>query len=156
MARRFRPNGAKGFALLGFAVVAMAFGVAFLSPWALIPPPPLGLAYLDRLIPLQVWGGVWWASAVLLLVGAYREDQSKAMVLFAPMLFIFAASYGMTIGSTEGKMQVAFILQTAIFFGLFVACLAVSRLVNAPPVDIGALVNRVNNSGSQEGSGGEH
>lgn len=151
-----KVNGAKGVALLAFALVAAVFGVAFLSPWALIPPPPVGLVFLDRLIPLQWWGGVWWASAFVLAVGAFRQDQSKAMVLFAPMLFIWGISYGMTIPTVENpRMQVAFVLQTVIFFALFVACLAVARLVNAPPVDLEALVNRVRDSNSGEGGDDE-
>lgn len=152
-----RVNGAKGVALLAFSFVAAAFGVAFLSPWALIPPPPTGLVFLDRLVPLQWWGGAWWASAVVLGVGAFRQDQSKAMILFAPLLFIWAVSYGFTIPSVnEPRMQTAFVLQTVIFAALFVACLAVARLVNAPPVDLEALVQRVNgHSESQEGEGDE-
>lgn len=150
-------NGAKGVALLGFSLVAAAFGVAFLSPWALIPPPPRGLTFLDTLIPLQWWGGAWYASALVLVVGAFRQDQSKAMVLFAPLLFIWGISYGFTIPTVEEpRMQVAFTLQTVIYFALFIACLAVARLVNAPPVDLEALINRVNGSESQEGDGGEH
>lgn len=151
-----RLNGAKGMALLAFAFVAAAFGVAFLSPWALIPPPPLGLVFLDRLIPLQWWGGAWWLSALILVWGAFREDQSRAMILFAPLLFIWGISYAGTIPSlTEPRLQVAFTLQTVIFFALFVACLAVARLVNAPPLDMEALLYRVNNPHESEEESGE-
>lgn len=154
---KLRVNGAKGVALIGFALVAMAFGVAFLSPWALIPPPPPGLVFLDKLVPLQWWGGAWWVSAAVLLWGAFRQDQTRAMILFAPLLFIWGTSYAFTIPTlSEPRLQVAFTLQTVIFFALFIACLAVARLVNAPPLDLEALVNRVNGSGSQEGMGDEH
>lgn len=152
-----KVNGAKGVALLSFAAVAAVFGVAFLSPWALIPPPPRGLVFLDNLVPLQWWGGAWWLASAVLLVGAFRQDQSKAMVIFAPLLFIWAVSYGFSIPTLEDpRLQVAFTLQTVVFLGLFVACLAVSRLVNAPPVDLEALVYRVNHSEPREGTGDEH
>lgn len=153
--RALRINGAKGMALLAFAVVAAAFGVAFLSPWALIPPPPPGLVFLDRLIPLQWWGASWWAASLVLLWGSFREDQSRAMVLFTPLLFVWGVSYaGSAPTLTEPRMQVAFVLQAAIFFALFAACLAVARLVNAPPVDLDALQARVDGA-SQEGVGDE-
>jgi hypothetical protein len=154
-----KVNGPKGWCLIAFAFVAAAFGVAFLSPWALIPPPPRGLVFLDSLVPLQWWGGGWWLSSVVMLWGAFRQDQSRAMVLFAPMLFIWSVSYGLTVPTVEpGRVQTAFILQTVIFFALFVSCLAVARLVNAPPLDLDELRHRVldGTGESQEGLGDEH
>lgn len=156
MGRRIQSlhiNGAKGMALLAFAVVAASFGVAFLSPWALIPPPPAGLAWLDRFIPLQWWGGAWWAAAGVLLWGAFRQDQSRAMVLFSPLLFIWGISYaGSASMQADSRLQVAFTLQAVVFFALFSACLAVARLVNAPPVDLEAL--RLKVLGIDESPGG--
>lgn len=152
-----RVNGAKGVALLGFAMVAAAFGVAFLSPWALIPPPPQGLIYLNNLIPLEWWGGAWWLAAVVLVWGAFRQDQSRAMVIFAPLLLIWATSYAWTIPTLNNpRLQIAFTLQVVIYLALFMSCLAVARLVNSPPIDLEALRNRVLDGQPQEGNGDEH
>lgn len=150
MTMRMHINGAKGLALLSFGVMAALFGVAFLSPWAIIPPPPRGLVFLNGIVPLEVWGGVWWAAAVWLIVGAFREDQSKAMAPFAAMLFVWAASYGFTAWDEYQRTgYTVFWFSSALFAALLVASLAIARLVNAPPVDLEALQHRV--LGADEG-----
>lgn len=146
---RPRINGARGVTLLGFALVSLVFGVAFNSPIAVIPPPPAGLAGLDGFIPLQWWGLAWYASAALLLVGAFRQDQSRSMTLFAGLLAVWAISYGSAAATTNNpRMLTIFILQAVIYGGLLIACLGVARLINAPPVNIEALRKKVL---SQEG-----
>lgn len=132
-----RVNGAKGVALLAFGVMAALFGVAFLSPWAIIPPPPRGLVLLNSFIPLEVWGAAWWAAATWLIVGAFREDQSKSMVFFAPMLFVWAVSYALSAWDEFARTgYTLFWLSSALFMSLLIACLAIARLVNAPPAHV--------------------
>jgi FtsH-binding integral membrane protein len=126
--RRPRINGAKGVALLGYSIVAGIFGVALLSPWALIPPPPPGLVFLDSLVPLRFWGGVWWVTALLLIIGAFRKSHTVSLGLFAAILFVWSASYGFTAFTVAGKLATAYSLQATIFAGLLVSVLATARL----------------------------
>lgn len=148
---RPKINGARGVTLLGFSLVAVVFGAAFNSPVAVIPPAPAGLVALDALIPLPWWGLLWYVAAVFLFVGAFRQDQAKSMMLFAGLLAVWAMSYfGATFTATSPRLASLFGMQTVIFGGLLTACLGVSRLLNAPPIDVSALRRRVHNQGEQE------
>lgn len=145
-----RVNGARGVTLLGFALVAVVFGVAFNSPLAVIPPAPAGLVGLDALIPLQVWGLGWYLAAVFLIVGAFRQDQSRSLALFAGLLAVWTISYaGAAFTAPTARLVSLFGMQTVIFGGLLMACLGVARLLNAPPIDITALRKRVHTEGEQ-------
>lgn len=149
---RLRINGARGVTLLGFALVAIVFGLAFNSPVAVIPPPPAGLVGLDSLIPLQVWGILWYLAGLFLVVGAFRQDQSKSMVLFAGLLTVWAITYLIAAFTAETPRLVSiFYLQTVIYAGLLTAVLGVARLLNAPPVDIAALRKRVQSIEGERG-----
>lgn len=140
---RPQVRGAKGVALLGYAMVSVVFGLALLSPWALIPPPPRGLVFLDSLIPLQWWGALWWAAAVMLTLGAFRRNQAKSLGLFAACLFVWSTSYGFSAFTVTGPQSVAFTLQAAVFAGLLCSVLATARLLATPPVNIVALRARL-------------
>ncbi|MFH5879752.1 hypothetical protein [Arthrobacter sp. NA-172] len=132
--------------LISFGVVALVFGLAFYSPIALVPPPPPGLIILDNIIPLQFWGVAWYIAGLIMFIGAFRQDQSHAMGLFSGLLAVFAISYAWSaIGASAGpqRTMVAFWLQSVIYIALLSACLSVSRLVNAPPVDVDELRKKV-------------
>lgn len=147
---RLHVNGAKGVTLLSFAVIAALFGVAFLSPWAIIPPPPRGLTLLNSWIPLEVWGAAWWVVALWLGAGAFREDQSKALIPFAAMLFVWSASYGFAAADEYYRTgYTVFWLPSALFLALLAASFGIARLVNAPPADLEKLASRV--LGDEEG-----
>lgn len=138
-----RINGAKGLAMISFGVMAGLFGVAFFSPWQIIPPPPKGLVFLNGLLPLEFWGAAWWLAAIALFVGAFRDDQSQAMSPFAGMLFVWASSYAFSAWDEYLHTgYTTFWLSSALFLALLVASLAVARLVNAPPVNLEAIQGR--------------
>lgn len=137
-------NGARGVTLLGYGMVALVFGLAFNSPVAVIPPPPVGLRGLDALIPLPWWGLMWYLAALFLFIGAFRQNQSKSMMLFSGLLFVWMTAYaGATFVATDPRTISLFAMQTVIFGGLLTSCLGVARLLNAPPIDIDALRKRV-------------
>lgn len=143
-----RINGAKGLAMFSFGIMAGLFGVAFLSPWKIIPPPPRGLIFLNELVPLEVWGGLWWVAAIALFIGAFRNDQSQAMAPFSAMLFVWAASYAFSAWDQfHHEGYTIFWLSSALFLALLFASLAVARLVNAPPVNLEAVQERVSGNG---------
>lgn len=150
---RLHINGARGVTLLGFSIVALVFGLAFNSPVAVIPPPPAGLVGLDALVPLPIWGLLWYLAGAFLFVGAFRQDQSKSMVLFAGLLAVWAISYLIAAATaTTPRLVSIFYLQAAIYGGLLTACLGVARLLNAPPIDIDALRRRVTTRKEEQGN----
>ncbi|ASZ74333.1 hypothetical protein SEA_KINGBOB_19 [Arthrobacter phage KingBob] len=140
-----RINGARGATLLGFAGMSILFGVAYLpTPISIIPPIPTGLELLDSLVPLGWWGGVWFAAGLYLLVGAFRQDQSRAMALFAGMCAVWALSYTQAFIAamfTNGHSRLW--LAMGLYWSMLVACVGVSRLVNAPIRKIGRLIREI-------------
>lgn len=124
-----------------FGVSALVFSLAFFGPLKIVPPPPKGLVPLSQVLPLEVWGLAWLAVAVWLFYSSFREDQSQAMGAYAAMLFVSAASY-----TTAGVLEwlatgfTTLWFSAAIYGSILGACLGVARLVNAPPMDVEALV----------------
>lgn len=124
-----------------FGLSALCFGLAFFGPVKVVPPPPKGLVPLSQLIPLEVWGVTWLLVAGWLVWSSFKQDQSKAMGAYAAMLFVSAASY-----TTAGVLEfaatgfTALWVSAAIYSSILGACVGVARLVNAPPVDVEALL----------------
>lgn len=128
-------NGARGAAMFFFGIVSATFGIAFHSPWAIIPPPPRGLEGLDTIVPLEVWGIGWYIAAGWLIIGAFRQNQAKAMGVFAFMLFVWFASYLTTaIGQVFDRGHTTLWFAVVIYGALLGAVISVARLLNAPSV----------------------
>lgn len=124
-----------------FGLSAGVFGVAFVGPIKIIPPPPKGFVPLNDLLPLEYWGVIWLLVGALLLWGAFRQNQAWALGAYAFMLFISAGSYvcaGVTEFVATGFTTMWY--SAAFFATILGACLGVSRLVNAPPLDVDALI----------------
>ncbi|AZF98644.1 membrane protein [Arthrobacter phage Chridison] len=138
-------NGARGATLLGFGGMSMLFGLAYLpTPISIIPPIPTGLELLDSLVPLGFWGGVWFGVGLYLLVGAFRQDQSWAMAIFAGMCAVWSLSYTqafLVALITNGSSRLW--LAMGLYWSMLVACIGVSRLVNAPIHKIGRLIKEI-------------
>jgi len=140
--RRVRINGARGWTMFFFGLSALTFGVAFFGPWKVTPPPPRGLAGLDAWIPLDVWGLLWVAAGLFLLVSSFRDNQSAAMGSYAAMLFVWWSSYTWTaVSDVLDTGSTNLWLASCIYGSLLGACVGVARLVNAPP-DLSALVTK--------------
>lgn len=123
-----------------FGLSALTFGAAFFGPFKVTPPPPRGLAGLDAWISLDVWGVVWIAVGLYLLVSSFREDQSPAMGCYAAMLFVWWASYTWTaVSEVLETGHTGLWFASAIYGSILGACVGVARLVNAPP-DLSGLV----------------
>jgi hypothetical protein len=131
---RLRLNGARGGAMFFFGIMSMVFGLAFNSPWKVIPPPPRGLEGLNDFLPLEFWGLGWFLAAVCLIIGAFRQNQSWALGTYAAMLFVWFASYFSTaIGQllTNGHTNMWY---AVVIYGAFLgAILCIARMNNAPP-----------------------
>jgi hypothetical protein len=146
---RFRVNGARGVTLLGFAVMSGGFAVSFLAgkllgPLAIYPPPPRGLAILENLGGLPLWSIGWLVAAVWLIVGAFRDDQAKALASFAFMTFIWGTAYAWAfVEDMVTRGASGYWLSALLFYGLLVACLGLARLLNAPPLRVDELKRRL-------------
>ncbi|ALY09426.1 minor tail protein [Arthrobacter phage Nubia] len=138
-------NGARGATLLGFGGMSVLFGLAYLpTPISIIPPIPLGLELLDQLVPLNFWGGMWMIVGIYLLVYAFRQDQSRALALFAGLCAVWGISYSIAFGVAiyehgHSKLWLA----AGLYWSFLVACIGVSRLVNAPVQRINELIAEI-------------
>lgn len=97
-----RLNGPRGSTLLAAGWVATLHAAAY-SP--LSQPPaalPSGLAAVERLVPMPVYGALWAAAAVIALVGAFRTKSGAQRDHFdawgfgacVGMLLAWAGAYG--------------------------------------------------------------
>lgn len=114
-------------------LMAIIFGLAFHSPWQIIPPPPSGLVLLDNFLPLQVWAFGWYFSGIALIIGAFRQNQAWSMGVYASMLFIWFASYTTTAVYqvfTDGHSSLWYV--SAIYGCLLGSAISVARLINSP------------------------
>lgn len=130
-----------------FGLMALSFGIAFVGPWKVTPPPPRGLTALNDLLSLDVWGVVWIGSGLYLLLSSFSQNQSRAMGVYAGMLFVWWASYtwtAVTEFASTGYTQMW--IASCLYGTLLGACVGVARLVNAPP-DLSVLV------AAEEGTG---
>lgn len=159
-ARRMRINGARGVTMLGFAVMSGGFALAFLAgkalgPLSIYPPPPRGLMILEQLGGLQVWGIGWTVAAVWLTVGAFRDDQAKALASFAFMCVVWGTAYLQAfVGELMVKASSGLWLSSLLFYGLFVAVLGQARLLNAPALRVDELRRRLNAANPEAGEAG--
>lgn len=127
-------NGARGGAMFFKGLMALTFGLAFHSPWQIIPPPPSGLALLDTFLPLQVWALGWYTAGVCLIIGAFRQNQAWAMGIYSSMLFVWFASYLSTAVYqvfTDGHSVLWY--AAAVYGCLLGSAISVARLINSPP-----------------------
>ena len=137
--RKFRQtigvNGARGGAMFFKGLMALVFGLAFSSPWKIIPPPPDGLVLLNEFIPLEVWGLGWFIAGFALIIGAFRKNQAWSMGLYAAMLFTWFASYLTTaiVETLQGHSHISQWFAVVIYGALLGSAISVARLINAPP-----------------------
>ena len=136
-------NGARGWTMFCFGLSATVFGLAFFGPIKIIPPSPKGLVPLNEIWPLEWWGAAWLVVAVWLFVGAFRQDQALALGAYAFMLFVSASSF--VVAGINEYVVTGFTTMwysAAFFVTILGACLGVARLVNAPPLDVDALLKK--------------
>lgn len=96
-----RLNGPRGSVLLGFAMFAAPFALAY-SPLTRPPAqPPAGLAILASTVPIAIYGTLWLITAALCTAAAFtstgraqrdRLDRA-AWFMVAAMLSIWSLAY---------------------------------------------------------------
>lgn len=129
-----RINGARGWSMFFFGIMSSVFGLAFNSPWKIIPPPPRGLEGLDDFLPLEFWAIGWFFAALCLIWGAFKQNQSWCLGVYAGMLAVWFGAYLSTaIGQmvTTGHTSMWY---AVVVYGSFLgAIVSIARMNNAPP-----------------------
>lgn len=124
--KHLKPHGPRGVMLLGFALLALTFGYAYITAKS-----PGTLAWLDDRVPLEYLGWLWVGTGIWLAISAFRIGQSKALVLFSGMCAGAGTAYAISciIALQHGQPAVGYTL-VAVFYALSIACGAAVRMVN--------------------------
>lgn len=154
---RFRPRGARGVVLLGFGFMSALMGVAYAGgPWlgnlAVWPPVSRGLFALDLVGGIRLWGCLWLVVSAVLLRAAFRREQAMAMAVFSFMVAIWCLNYCFAFARdllTTGHS--ALWLTAAVYAAFLVTSIGVSRMLNAPPLHMDAILRRLRELEAERG-----
>ena len=83
--------GPRGTIMLGKGIICMCFGFAYIG--VLKTSPSAGLELVLRIMPLPLWGVMWFITGFMLIAAAFKVDHSKALGMLTGMLSIWALSY---------------------------------------------------------------
>lgn len=116
--------------MLGFAVVAMAFGLAYVGPIS-VPDAPSPLQILESLMPLQIWGILWFLCSGMLWISAFQKEQAFPLAFFALLMtlwiIIYMVSFTQEFLATGQSYQW---INPIVFLGIIIASRGASRMVN--------------------------
>lgn len=83
--------GPRGQIMLGKGVFSLCFGFAYVGVLNIPPQPALEL--VTNLLPLPLWGVLWFLCGFLLISSAFRVDHSKALGFLTALLSLWALSF---------------------------------------------------------------
>lgn len=83
--------GPRGQIMLGKGVISLCFGFAYVG--VINIPPQLGLDLVTKIMPLPLWGVLWFLCAFLLISAAFRVDHSRALGFLTTLLSLWALAY---------------------------------------------------------------
>lgn len=83
--------GPRGQIMLGKGVISLCFGFAYVG--VINVPPQLGLDLVTKIMPLPLWGVLWFLCGFLLITSAFRVDHSRALGFLTALLSLWALSY---------------------------------------------------------------
>ena len=116
--------------LLGFAMLAAILGLSYVGPAATGFTSP-ATAFVSSILPLSLWGVVWFVASFSLLVAAFKQDQAKALGGVVGLLFLWFVSYLIGCISELAKFgQTRLWLGTAIFAAFVILGMGVARMLN--------------------------
>ncbi|WDF34537.1 hypothetical protein PTW37_06465 [Arthrobacter agilis] len=87
-----KPYGPRGIAMLALAVLAFGRAVAYTQPASPTFTPAI-LLELQHIIPTITYGVLWFATGIIVTVGAYRKQQIPALSAMAGMSTLWAIVY---------------------------------------------------------------
>lgn len=129
--------GPRGMVLLGFAMLAAILGLSYVGPAASTMTSP-ATAFVSSIMPLSLWGVVWFVASFSLLVAAFKRDQSKALGGVVGLLFLWFVSYLVGCITELAKFgQSRLWLGCAIFAAFVILGMGVARMLNHTPRDGG-------------------
>ena len=139
-----KVHGYRGLIMLGFAFVCLGFGTAYAWPGVLNQPVFQGstTALAALMLPMPIWGTIWYLAGVSLITNAFRVEQSKAMGIVTGLFSIWSLSAlnGFIVSVVEGNPNGGW-LTSIMYTGIVVVCLGVSRMPNPAKVHK-AIVDR--------------
>ena len=83
--------GPRGTIMLGKGIICLCFGFAYIGILNTTPSP--GLELVLRIMPLPLWGVMWFITGFMLIAAAFRVDHSRALGMLTGMLSMWAWSY---------------------------------------------------------------
>lgn len=126
--------GPRGMVMLGKAFMCLCFGFAYVGIFDLPQTP--GLDMVQQIIPLPLWGVAWFLCAFMLIAGAFKVDQSRALGCVAALLCLWSLSYlafFLRVPSLpNGAPNTAF-LSAALLASMALSAAGVARMVNHAP-----------------------
>lgn len=126
--------GPRGMIMLGLALLSAGFGLAYVGIFT-IPPMP-GLALVQIIMPMPLWGVAWFLSAFTLVGAAFKVDQSKALGGVTGLLAVWTLSYVSYFVQTpelpNGSPNLSW-LTALVFFAMVVLLMGVARMLNHAP-----------------------
>jgi hypothetical protein len=126
--------GPRGMVMLGQAALCACFGFAYIG--VLDTPALPGVTLATNILPLPLWGVLWFLSAFHLAAASFKVDQAKALGGVTALLSFWALSYLHYFITTpvlpSGNANLAF-LSSAIFGSMVLNAVGIARMLNHAP-----------------------
>lgn len=123
--------GPRGQIMLGKGLLSLCFGISYIGIFKL--PSLRGLTLVTNMLPLPLWGVLWFLCAFLLISSAFRVDHSRALGFLAGMLTLWSLSYYAFFATTpvlpEGTVNTAFISGT-LLLAMAISTAGIARMLN--------------------------
>ena len=123
--------GPRGMIMLGKGVICLCFGYAYIGILKTITIP--GLELVQRIMPLPLWGVLWFITGFMLMAAAFRVDHSRALGMLTCMLSIWAISYVdyfVRAPFLPGGYDNTAFLSAAILGGMALSAAGIARMLN--------------------------
>lgn len=124
--------GPRGQIMIGKGLLSLCFGFLYVGVMP-VPPQP-GLSLVLNILPLELWGVLWFLAGFLLISSAFRVDHSRALGFLTGLLSLWALSY------FEYFLRVPMLptgtVNTSYIFGTILTSLAISS------AGIGRMLNK--------------
>lgn len=85
--------GPRGTIMLGKGFTCLCFGYAYIGVLRNTPVSGGGLDLVTRILPLPIWGALWFITAFMLISSAFKVDHSRALGFLTAMLSLWSISY---------------------------------------------------------------
>ena len=123
--------GPRGTIMLGKGIICLCFGFAYIG--VLKTPPSPGLNLVLDIMPLPLWGVMWFITGFMLIAAAFKVDHSRALGMLTGMLTMWAISYIDYFARVpvlpNGNDNTSFLF-AAILAGMALSAAGIARMLN--------------------------